>query len=276
MRVRLIAVLFAVVAVFVGRSLAGEWPATPRIENFQRNAERWSCTADGKPLGGLMFVPAGKGPFPGIVISHGLGGSAQAMMAARGREMVRWGFVCIATDYTHAAQAGPGRGGPRGRGQEIDFSHAGARPENIRRALACVEILRQQKDVDPRRIAAYGHSMGAFLTIALLAAAPDKIKAAAITAGGVVPPGARGAAAPTTEVAAQVRVPLLILHGSADTTVPPERSELLKQALDRSGVANQRVVFEGIGHRLPDETNAADVYRLMRQWFAKYGVLPAR
>ena len=104
------------------------------------------------------------------------------MMRARGAELVKWGFVCIATDYTHAGKGGGGRGDRDG----IDFTQADARPENIRRGLACLEILCQQKDVDPKRIALYGHSMGVFLTIALAAAAPDKVAAAAITTGGVI------------------------------------------------------------------------------------------
>ena len=158
------------------------------------------------------------------------------------------------------------------RFQGVDFSQAGARPENIRRALACLEILRQQTDVDPRRIAAYGHSMGAFVTIALTAVASDKIAAAAITAGGVMTAQYRAASAPTTNVAEEVRVPFLILQGALDNTVPPESSELFKQVLDKSKVPNERHLFEGVSHNLPGE-RADEVNHLIREWFTKHGVL---
>jgi dienelactone hydrolase len=255
-----------IMAVLSSLNVAGQ---TPKIEGFQLNGEQWTCTADGKPLSGVLLKPEGVGPFPALILSHGLGGNARMIVSARGSEMVKWGFVCIATDYTHAGKGVGGRGGDR---TGVDFSEAGARPENIRRGLACLEILRQQKDVDPKRVALYGHSMGAFVTIALAAAASDKIAAAAITSGGVLTAKGSTAAAPTTNVAAQVRVPFLILQGAKDTTVPPESSELFKQVLDKNNVPNERHVFAGVGHSVPTE-QADEVSRLMRGWFTKYGVV---
>jgi len=269
-----------VATAWAGVARSGEPPAakaaeSSRIKDFQFNGERWTCKADDQPLEGILLRPTGTGPFPAIIISHGLGGNAQMMMRTRGRELQQQGFVCIATDYTHAATGRPpqGRGAGQGRFQGIagDSSQFGAKPENIRRAIACVEILRQQPDVDRKRIAAYGHSMGAFLTIALAAAIPDRLAAAAITAGGVAPPG-RAMAAPTTEAAEKIRTPMLILHGTADTTVVPEHSERLKQILDKNRVPNDRRLFEGVGHNLPNE-QSAEVGRLMRGWFERYGVL---
>jgi dienelactone hydrolase len=261
--------------------------ASPVIENFKLDGERWTCIADGKPLSGLLFKPEGNGPFPVVVVSHAHGVDAQNAMQHKGREFVRWGCVCIATDYTHSKreleaagipmrQRFCGKDAPTGErkwtpGKMRDFSQlGGAHAENIRRALACLEILRQQSCVDSTRIAAYGHSMGAFVTIALCAAAPDKIKAAAITAGGVHTQAIR--ASPTPDIAEKVRAPFLILHGTADKVVHPEESEQLKQILDKNKVPNERVLFEGVSHNLPNE-KAAEVDRLTREWLTKYGVL---
>ena len=266
-----VGLLVMTVAVLSSLTVAGQEAQTPKIEGFKLSGEQWTCMADGKPLSGMLLKPEGAGPFPAIVLSHGLGGNAQMMMRTRGSELVKWGFVCIATDYTHAGKGGGGRGGDR---SGVDFSQAGARPENIRRGLACLEILRQMKVVDPKRIALYGHSMGAFVTIALAAAASDKIAAAAITSGGVQTAKGSTAAAPTMNVAAQVRVPFLILQGEKDTTVPPESSELYKQELDKNNVPNERQVFGGVGHSVPTE-RTDEVDRLMRDWFTKHGVLSA-
>ena len=263
-----VGLLVMIMAVLSSLTVVGQVAQTPKIEGFQLNGEQWTCTADGKPLSGMLLKPEGAGPFPAIILSHGLGGNAQMMMRTRGSELVKWGFVCIATDYTHAGKGIGGRGSREG----IDFSQAGARPENIRRGLACLEILRQMKVVDPKRIALYGHSMGAFVTIALAAAASDKIAAAAITSGGVQTAKGSTAAAPATAVAAQVRVPFLILQGAKDTTVPPESSELFKRVLDKNNVPNERHVFDGVGHSVPTE-RLDEVNRLMRDWFTKFGVL---
>ena len=237
-------------------------PKTWTISNFQLRDERWTCEADGKPLAGILVKPQGTGPFPALLISHGLGSSADQFGRNKAREFVKWGFVCIAPDYTHARpEAG------------ADRSTFGASAENLRRARACLAILRTLAEVDTHRLCAYGNSMGAFLTIGLAADQSEALKAAAITAGGVVP--LAGYAAPSVESAGRIRAPFLILHGSADTTVPPERSEALQRTLDKNGVPNERRVFEGIGHALHQQ-ESAEVYRLIREWFTKQGVLKPR
>jgi dienelactone hydrolase len=231
--------------------------AANRIKGLKIEGESWACEADGKPLAGILAKPPGKGPFPGILISHGLGGNARQMGLAKGREFAKTGFVCIATDYTHV------RPGP-------DFSQFGASAENIRRATACIEILRGLPGVDPDRIAAYGHSMGAFLTIGLAADEPGLLKAAAITAGGIAPE--EGFPAPSAARAEKIRTPFLILHGSSDTTVPPERSASLEAILKKNKVPCERRVWDGIGHGLPNE-KAGEVFAATREWFQKNGVL---
>jgi dienelactone hydrolase len=129
---------------------------SPKIVNFQLTGDRWTCIAEGQPLSGHLLKPTGRGPLPAIVLSHGLGGNAQQMMSAKGREMVQWGLICIATDYTHAGQGGGGPPGARGRFAGVDFSQVGARPENIRRALACVESPHAGLVCETRRAAGHG------------------------------------------------------------------------------------------------------------------------
>ncbi|MCX7013687.1 MAG: prolyl oligopeptidase family serine peptidase, partial [Candidatus Sumerlaeota bacterium] len=285
-------------------ALPSSKPAAAPKPGFQLNGERWTWEGGGLSLKGILLKPEGDGPFPAIVISHGMGGSAESFALSKAREMVQWGFVCIGTDYTHAGRgefAGQRRGArpgaeargagkaaqsrpssgpasrpsfPRGPGgaPAERFSDAGASPENLRRAMKCIEILKSLSYVDSKRICAYGNSMGAFLTIALAANAPDDIACAAITAGGVRS-GEEGAfASPTEQTAERIRCPFLIFHGTADTTVRPEMSERLKEILDKNGVPNERVTFEGIGHNAHME-KAEDVYRIMREWLTKHGAL---
>lgn len=231
----------------------------PNIRDFQLSGEKWTCVADGQPLSGILVRPSGPGPFPAILINHGMGSTAAQFGLSKAREFVKWGFVCIATDLTHA------RPDPN-----ADRSQFGASAENLRRARACLAIVRAQPGVDPKRVCAYGNSMGAFLTIGLAADMPGDLAAAAITAGGVITQP--GFAAPAADTAAKIRTPFIILHGSADTTVPPENSARLKQALDAGHVRNERQVFDGVGHNLHAE-KADEVYRLISKWFTEQGVL---
>lgn len=230
------------------------------IQDFKLEGQEWTCVADGKPLQGILVKPEGKGPFAALLISHGLGGNAKQFALPKAREFAKAGMVCIATDYTHSQ---PGK----------DRSEFGASDENVRRAKACLAILTLLPEVDGKRIVAYGNSMGAFLTIRLAADAADSLKACAITAGGLAL--TPGYPAPSEEVAKRVKVPMLILHGTADTTVRPELSEALKKVLDEIKVPNERKIFEGVSHNL-HAVKAAEVNEAMKAWFAKYGVLEGK
>lgn len=229
------------------------------IKDFKLEGDRWTCLADGTPLSGILIKPSGKGPFPAILINHGLGSNAEQFGRMKAREFVQWGMVCIATDLTHARPQ-PG----------ADRSQFGASSENIRRAKACLAILRSLPEVDAKRLCVYGNSMGAFLTVGLAAEVPDQIAAAAISAGGVITQ--TGFPSPTVEAARKIRTPFIILHGDQDTTVLPENSVRLKEVLDQQKVPNERHAFPGIGHNLHGE-KADEVYRLIKAWFAKQGVL---
>jgi len=211
-------------------------------------------------MSGILLKPEGEGPFPAVLISHGRGGSAASFGLTKAREMVSWGLVCIAPDYTHG-------GGVRGAPSD-DF---GASAENLRRAETCLKLVSQMPGVDPKRLAAYGHSMGGFVTIGVAGKAPDLLKAAAITGSGISPQG--GYAAPTAEAAARVRSPFLILHGSADTVVRPEQSASFKEILDQNKVINQRIVLDGEGHPI-DQSKHDEVFTSIRDWFTACGVLP--
>jgi acetyl esterase/lipase len=221
------------------------------------DGERWTFREGDFEMSGVLIKPQGKGPFPGVLISHGLGGSAESFGRQKASEMVRWGMVCIAPNYAHTRNA-------------KERSQFGASPENLRRAAVCLDILRQMPEVDADRLAAYGHSMGGFVTIGLAADEPKGLKASAITGSGVAPQD--GFPAPSAAVAAKIRTPFLMLHGANDTTVRPELSLELKKVLDQSGVPNDRLIADGQGHPI-DQTMRDEVFRQVREWFEKNGVL---
>jgi acetyl esterase/lipase len=226
---------------------------------FQLDGERWTYRDGDFSMEGILLKPEGKGPFPAVLISHGLGGNAQSFGMMKAREIVQWGMVCIAPNYTHTGQGG-------------DRAQFGASAENIRRASTCLDLLRTLPEVDATRIAAYGHSMGGFVTIGLASAKVDAVKAAAITGSGISPQ--EGYAAPSAKAAEKIRTPFLMLHGANDNIVRPEQSAALKQVLDENKVPNDRLIADGQGHPI-DQTMRDEVFRLVREWFVKQGVLKA-
>ncbi|MGC3969041.1 MAG: alpha/beta fold hydrolase [Pirellulales bacterium] len=240
---------------------------------FKLDGEQWTYELEKLQFDGILLKPEGEGPFPAVLISHGLGGSAESFGLQKAREMVNWGFVCIAPNYTHNRKALGGRvspgTGPRqrpvgGQGQHQDF---GASPQNLERAATCIKILKSLPQVDSKRIYAYGHSMGGFVTIGLAAREPNLLTAAAISGSGVAPKA--GFAAPPAGDAEKIRAPMILFHGADDKTVRPDQSATLQQTLDKNKVPCKRYVYEGVGHPV-DQQKAVEMYRLMRDWFAEH------
>lgn len=130
-------------------------------------------------LAGVLYKPAGDGPFPAVVLSHGGNGSAARYASGLAPELVKWGLVCIAVNYTHAAAVPIGAPG--------SAEERGASQANVLRARMTYELLRTLSYVDSARIAAHGHSMGAYVTVALVGASPGAFRIASQTAGGTRP-----------------------------------------------------------------------------------------
>jgi dienelactone hydrolase len=238
------------------------------LPGFTLLGENWSYNPGdgGVAITGILSKPATNSSLPAILISHGKGGSAIGFSLPKAREMTNWGAVCIGPDYTHVSNTNAP-------------DNEGWCPENSRRARACLTILASLGYVDTNRIAAYGNSMGAFATAGLCGAISNQIKVAAITAGGTSGTSDSDYAAPATQEVAGITAPFLMLHGTADTTVPPAQSATLQAILTSNSVPNDRVLFPGIGHDLHINPFTRDeVYERIHDWFTKWGLfgtLPA-
>jgi len=256
-------------ALAYGAKVIGKSQTNTIMKNFIPEGNHWIYD-DGKlKMDGILLKPEGKGPFPAILISHGLGGSAESFGMEKAREFVKWGMVCIAPNYTHSIHSINQQKNLPTKSQ----TNYGASEENLQRAKICIEILRNMSEVDPQRIVAYGHSMGGFVTIALSASIPDVLKAAVITGSGIAPKS--GFPAPSIEIAEKIRVPFLIIHGTNDSVVRPEQSALLKEVLDRNNIPNEYILFEGERHNI-DKSKKEEVFHLIYQWFIKNGVLKTK
>jgi dienelactone hydrolase len=165
-------------------------------------------------LQGILLKPKGDGPHPAVLLSHGAGGNAETYGRAIGRVMREWGLVCIAVNYTHA------RGVPLGAPGTL--LEPGASRANAFRAHAAVTVLSRLRYVDVRRVAAHGHSMGAFVTTAFAAAYPADLRVASHTAGGVLLDALHheGVPIPSVAEARRIQAPYQWHHGVLDYAVP--------------------------------------------------------
>lgn len=191
-------------------------------------------------LQGILLKPVGAGTFGAVVISHGAGGNVMAYPRGIAVEMRRWGLVGIATNYTHSAGVPTGAPGTA--------SDPGASDANVQRAHAVREILRTLSYVDQTRVAAHGHSMGAFVTTALVAAYPADFRVASHTAGGIKLPGIIVGPAPSEAQARSIRTPYQLHHGDQDEVVPIAQDQRLDDVLQANVVPHEFHVYPGVDH----------------------------
>ena len=135
--------------------------------------------------------------------------------------------------------------------------------------LRGLEHLRSLSWVDPERIAVFGHSYGGYMTLMCLATAPD-----AFAAGVAVAPvtdwrlydthyterylgkpqdneAAYDASSPLPNVA-NIRAPLLLMHGMADDNVLFTHSTRLMKALQDAGVPFDLMTYPGAKHSMQE------------------------
>ena len=223
---------------------------------------RYSSTDAGVrySLTGVLFAPTGSGPFPAVVVSHGKNGNAAEYSARIARTMTGWGLVAIGTNYTHAPDSVDTGLLPQGED--------GASDANVLRALKTRQLLSCLSYVDATRVAAHGHSMGAFVTGELLGRHPTVIRAASHTAGGANENGPNATRLATAE---QIRTPYQLHHGTDDTVVRPELDRALRDVLRGNGVPHDLIMYTDYDH----QEIAADAGMLerVRQWYRTHGVL---
>ncbi len=207
-------------------------------------------------LSGLLFRPRGQGPFPAVVLSHGQGQTAEAYGPKVAAEMTKWGLVCIAPNYTFAGQ-GKAQGSPG----EADLRSCNPK-DNVKRARKCFDLLATLGYVDMRRIAAHGHSMGAFLNVAIVGSFPELIKVASHTAGGEQPYN--------KELSLRITTPYSLHHGDADKNVALASDQRLEATLTKNGVDHELQVYPGMIHRTTSTDPA--VLEHVRAWYANHGL----
>ena len=248
----------AATATLAGFVVAGD-PVSGGGATWTYRGTRAGVTYD---LQGVLLKPAGPGPFPAVIISHGAGGNAGGYSRTLAQVMVSWGLVAIATNYTHADGVPIGLPGTS--------SDPGASAPNVLRARQVFEILKALGYVDLGRLALHGHSMGAFVTAATAGAYPDLFRAASHTAGGIAPELIAGLAPSEAQIAG-LRVPYQMHHGDRDFVVPLLADELFAAAIRARGVVHELVVYAGAGH--DDVRLNPVVLDRIREWYRGKGVL---
>jgi uncharacterized protein len=150
---------------------AGRQPHAASLQSFQ-------IPSHGALLNAFVYVAAGEGPHPAVILLHGFPGNERNLDLAQ--EIRRAGWDVLYFDY-RGSWGSPG---------SFSFSHG------IEDTAAAVDFLRTPAmaatlNLDPERIVVIGHSMGGFMAVQAAATDPRILGVALISAsdigGHVVP-----------------------------------------------------------------------------------------
>lgn len=132
--------------------------------------ETMQIPSHGKGMNALVYVAAGVGPHPAVILLHGFPGNERNLDLAQ--DIRRAGWDVLYFNYR----------GSWGTPGDFSFSHG------IEDVAAALSYLRQPAVVkklrlDPTRIVLIGHSMGGFMAIQAAAADP-RVRAIGVISGG--------------------------------------------------------------------------------------------
>jgi dipeptidyl aminopeptidase/acylaminoacyl peptidase len=259
----------------------------PQIEHIQ-----WTG-ADGDPVYGILELPPGyqpgDGPLPLIVELHG---GPKSATLYRLRLWIYGRALMPANGY---ALLSPNYHGSTGYGDAFLEKLIGHENDiEVADILAGIDAVLAREVADSERIGVMGWSNGGYLVNCLIAAAPERFKAASSGAGVLdmviqwgtedtpghvinylrgLPwenPEAYRKASPLYHLG-RVRTPTLIHVGGADPRVPSAHSRALYRALRHYlKVPVELVVYPGEGHGLSTRENRLAKMKWDLAWFDKY------
>jgi len=136
----------------------GSVQAAP-LDTAKASMEAMQIPSHGSPMNALVYVAAGAGPHPVVVLLHGFPGNERNLDLAQ--DMRRAGWDVLFFNYR----------GSWGTPGDFSFAHS------IEDVASAIAYLRQPENarrlrLDPSRIVLVGHSMGGFMAVQAAAADP--------------------------------------------------------------------------------------------------------
>src|SRR5262245_26960177 len=279
--------IWPLLVLLLARPQLAEEPAAVRIEKGVAY-----LPADRAELADLYLPPSfepGK-RYPGVLIIHGGGWTGGKRDAAReiniGTTLASNGYVCMSIDYLlHDPQ-----------------SNKPCWPQNLHDCKTAVRWMRANRErlhLDADHIGVIGGSAGGHLSClvgvtqsrdGLDPAGPYGDESCAVNCGvdlygpvdfsnskDIAALRKTRSEAPELYKAFSVLTyldkgdpPILIMHGTADLTVPIAQSELLAEALRKHGIEHRLEIVEGAPHTFHLQPKEKDLRPLVLEFFAKH------
>jgi len=210
-----------------------------------------ALAADGKTVSyksgdetvqGILYTPAGNGPFPALVVIHEWWG-LNDWVKEQASKFADQGYVALAVDLYRGKVA-----------TTPEMAHEimrGVPEDRAKRDLhAAVEFLKSQPNVRKDRIGSIGWCMGGGYSLDVALQEPD-LAAAVINYGHL---------ATDTDALKKINAPILGLFGAQDHGIPPDDVRKFGDTLDKLGKKIDIKIYDDAGHAFENPNNK-DGYR---------------
>jgi len=243
---------------------------------------------EGVTLRGMLHLPESPRPAPGVVVLHGFTGNRIGngfVHVKVSRALAEAGVASLRFDFA-------GSGESDGLFEEMSVL------TELEDARAGLDFLGRCEGVDPERLGVLGHSMGGFVAAMLLedARLSSGVLCAAVADKALfdegTPPDAEEQLERNGYVAvgphrmgrrfgedaeradplgavSRSRADLLVIHGGADETVPPEHARMIERAASgRNGARTELVMVPEADHGFNRLDHHEGLVRRTVEWFA--------
>jgi dipeptidyl aminopeptidase/acylaminoacyl peptidase len=277
----------------VARQLSDTWPdEADESELVRPQRVRFSST-DGELIPAQLFLPPDyddlEGPLPAVVWVHGGGirqnrygwhpRRAYAVFFGFHQYLLQRGYAVVTVDYRGSI----GYGREFRQGPYLDLGGI-----DLDDVLGTTRYLRRLEEVEIGRIGVWGISYGGFLTLQALVQAPGAFDAGvdvagvadwadwAVDPGGLWIEGRMGPVAENPELyrrsspihsIGRLSRPLMILHGTADRSVPVLQAFKLTDALVRADKPFDVTIYPGEEHAFVRTHTWRDAFARVEAFF---------
>jgi len=233
---------------------------TLALTSFAAEGKQVTYKSGDENVTGMLYQPAGKGPFPAIVVIHEWWG-LNDWVKEEASKLADQGYVTLALDLYRGKVA-----------TTSDEAHELMRgvPEDraTKDLLAASSYLRSQTNVNPNKVGAIGWCMGGGYALDLAINDP-KLAAAVINYGHL-------ASEPAT--LKKINAPILGLFGGKDRGIPVEDVQKFAAELKKQGKTVDISVYPEAGHAFENPNNkqgyraddAANAWDRSVKFFAQY------
>ncbi len=205
--------------------------------SFAASGKEVSYKSGDETVKGILYTPAGSGPFPGVVVIHEWWG-LNDWVKEQASKLADQGYAALAVDlYRGKVADNPNTAHELMRGVPEDRA--------ARDLHAAVEFLKSQPNVKKDRIGSIGWCMGGGYSLNVALAEPT-LTAAVINYGHLA-----------TDPAALHKINAAILgsFGGQDQGIPPEDVKKFEETLKKDGKSADIKIYPNAGHAFENPNN---------------------